>query len=355
MAIGLARHWRSWWRTGRLIGVTLLIGLLALRMADPGPIETLRLKTFDLFQRLSPLDRPEKPVMIVDIDEASLGALGQWPWPRHYIAEMVARLKNAGALVVGFDMVFAEPDPTSGENFVGRALGLTPELKAAIERLPSTDAYFASIIQQSGIVVLGQAADQGKAPKSAETPPKLTQVVPFNGDPRPFLLGFGYPIRNIPELEATAPGIGMFVLRPDRDDVVRRVPAVVRIGQDLYPTLVLEMLRVAAGADKYGIRSVPNVDNAGIAGVAVQGHEIPTDRRGRLWVRFAHHDPSLYIPAIDILAGRPRSRTGQGQVRAGRHLGAGPARLANDAGGIGHSRRRDPRPAPEIDPARRSI
>ncbi len=275
---------------------------MTLRMVDPGPIETLRLRTFDLFQRISPLDRPEKPVMIVDIDEASLGALGQWPWPRHYMAKIVAELTNAGALAIGFDMVFAEPDPHSGANFVERAFGLQPELKAALTNLPSTDALFGDVIAQSKIAVLGQAADRGKPPRPSAIPPRITPVAEFNGNPRPFVLGFGYPIRNIPELEIGAPGIGMFVLRPDRDDVVRRVPAVVRIGQDLYPTLVLEMLRVAAKEPQYAIRSVPNVENAGIAGVAVKGHEIPTDRRGRLWVRFAHHDPSLYIPAVNILA-----------------------------------------------------
>ncbi len=304
MRIGLGRRWRSWWRTGRLIGLVLLGALLTLRTVDPGPIETMRLRTFDLFQRLSPLDRPEKPVMIVDIDEASLGALGQWPWPRHYMAKIVGDLTNAGALAIGFDMVFAEPDPHSGANFVDRAFGLSPDLRAAIENLPSTDAMFGDIIAQSGITVLGQAADRGKAPRPSAIPPRIMPVAEAGGDPRPFLLGFGYPIRNIPELEIGAPGIGMFVLRPDRDDVVRRVPAVVRIGQDLYPTLVLEMLRVAAKEGAYGIRSVPNVENAGIAGVWVQGHEIPTDRRGRLWVRFAHHDPSLYISALDILSGK---------------------------------------------------
>jgi len=304
MAIGLARRWRSWWRTGRLIGLVLLGGLLTLRMVDPGPIETLRLKTFDLFQRLSPLDRPEKPVVILDIDEASLGALGQWPWPRHYIAKIVADLTNAGAVAIGFDMVFGEPDPHSGANFVERAFQLTPELKQAIAALPSTDELFASVLAQSQVAVLGQAADVGKPPRPSEIPPRVTPVAEFNGDPRPFVLGFGYPIRNIPVLEAAAPGVGMFVLRPDRDDVVRRVPAVVRIGKNLFPTLVLEMLRVASKESQYAIRTVPNVENAGIAGVAVKGFEIPTDRRGRLWVRFAHHDPSLYISALDVLTGK---------------------------------------------------
>jgi adenylate cyclase len=303
MTGGLAKRWRSWWRTGRLTGTALLLALVTLRVADPGPIETLRLKTFDLFQRWSPLERPEQPVVIVDIDEVSLKLLGQWPWPRHYIAKLVADLTNAGARAIGFDMFFAEPDPTSGSNFVDRAYGLTDELRAQIQRLPSTDELFADVMRQSKIVVLGQGADVGSAPTEAVRPPRITPVAEFNGNPRPFLLGFGYLIRNIPVLESAAAGIGMFVLRPDRDDTIRRVPAVVRVAGNLHPTLVLEMLRVAIGAKQYAIRSVPNVEGAGIQGVAVEGFEIPTDRRGRLWVRFARHDPGIYLSAKDILTG----------------------------------------------------
>ena len=304
MTAWVQRQWRVWWRTGRLIGLALLVGMLALRVADPAPVEILRLKTFDLFQRISPFEDPSKPVLIVDIDEKSLSQLGQWPWPRHYIAKLVGNLANAGVKAIGFDMVFGEKDPTSGANFVHRAFMLTDELKAQIEKLPSTDEFFGDIIRQSGVVVLGQAADNGKPPVENPLPPRTTTVAQFNGDPRPYLQEFGYLIRNIPELERNAPGIGMFVLSADRDDTVRRVPAVVRVGNDIFPTLVLEMLRVATQAKQFIITRAPDDEQAGIMSVAVPPNVIPTDREGRLWVRFARQDRSLYVPAADIILDR---------------------------------------------------
>ena len=68
---------------------------------------------FDIFQVIQPRQATERPVVIVDIDEKSLRALGQWPWPRTRIAEMITRLTNLGALVIAFDVVFAEPDRLS--------------------------------------------------------------------------------------------------------------------------------------------------------------------------------------------------------------------------------------------------
>lgn len=304
MLAGVQRKWRVWWRTGRVIGIGLLLAMVSLRVADPVPVQILMLKTFDLFQRISPFEHPAKPVLIVDIDEKSLSKLGQWPWPRHYIAVMVQNLANAGVKAVGFDMVFGEEDPTSGANFVFRAYGLTDELKAEIAKLPSTDALLASALQQSGVAVLGQAADNGRPPVDNPLPPRTTTVAEFNGDPRPFLQEFGYLIRNIPVLEQSAPGIGMFVLSADIDETIRRVPSVIRVGSNIFPTLVLEMLRVGEKSTHYKIVRSADAENAGIVSIGAPPWEVPTDGNGRLWVRFARHDRSLYVSAFDIISGQ---------------------------------------------------
>src|ERR1700719_3985972 len=96
----------------RLICLAFLIGFALLRIADPPPIEELRVRTFDTFQRLDPRVKTARPVTIVDIDEKSLAdpRLGQWPWPRTRIADMIASLTRLGAVVIAFDVVFSEPD-----------------------------------------------------------------------------------------------------------------------------------------------------------------------------------------------------------------------------------------------------
>src|ERR1700681_934712 len=94
----------------RLVCLALLIGLAALRIADSAVIEELRVRTFDTFQRIDPRVKTARPVVIVDIDEKSLAKFGQWPWPRTRIADMIVNLPQLGAVVIAFDVVFAEPD-----------------------------------------------------------------------------------------------------------------------------------------------------------------------------------------------------------------------------------------------------
>ena len=94
----------------RLFCIGFLIGLAALRIADPAGLEDIRLRTFDTFQLIDPRVKTARPVTIIDIDEKSLAKLGQWPWPRTRIADMIINLTRLGAVVIAFDIVFAEPD-----------------------------------------------------------------------------------------------------------------------------------------------------------------------------------------------------------------------------------------------------
>src|SRR3954466_10490202 len=105
---------RRWFKRrfgyARLICLLILIGLAALRIVDPPPIEELRVRTFDTFQLLVPRVKTARPVRIVDIDEKSLARYGEWPWPRTRVANLIANLTRAGAIVISFDVLFAEPD-----------------------------------------------------------------------------------------------------------------------------------------------------------------------------------------------------------------------------------------------------
>ncbi len=97
-----------WWAAG------LLLALVALRVADPWPVEIFRLKIFDFYQTLKPRPVPAEPlVVIIDLDEASLAEVGQWPWSRTTLAVLADRVAKAGGVVLGFDAVFAEADRLS--------------------------------------------------------------------------------------------------------------------------------------------------------------------------------------------------------------------------------------------------
>src|SRR3954470_17270565 len=107
---------RRLWPT--LLGLALVAGLALLRLADPLPVATIRDMGFDFEQRLAPRAGGDSPARVVDIDEASLAKLGQWPWPRSTLATLTTRLGELGAASIAFDVLFPEPDRMSANNEV---------------------------------------------------------------------------------------------------------------------------------------------------------------------------------------------------------------------------------------------
>src|ERR1700722_16181495 len=136
----------------RLICLALLVGFAALRIADPAPIDELRVRTFDTFQVIKPRVKTARPVTIVDIDEKSLGMLGQWPWPRTNIADMVTNLTRLGAVVIAFDIVFAEPDRLNPDAAAKTMRYLDEVTRSKLRALPSNDQIFADAVRRSRVV-----------------------------------------------------------------------------------------------------------------------------------------------------------------------------------------------------------
>src|SRR5947208_1529420 len=282
----------------RLLCLALLIGFAALRIADPGPIEELRVRTFDTFQLIDPRVKTARPVTIIDIDEKSLAKLGQWPWPRTRIADLVANLTRLGAVVIAFDIVFAEPDRLNPDVAADTIRNLDEETRAKLRTLPSNDQIFADAMRHSR-VVLGESGLPYVLSEFDNTLP-VTGLAMLGEQPQPFLVDFPGLLRNVHVLEQAAAGRGLFTIKPERDGIVRRVPMMMQAQGATMPSLSFEILRVATGTDTIFIKS----DNAGIRSIAVKGFEVPTDRNGQLWVHFARRDPSIYVSAADVLEGR---------------------------------------------------
>src|ERR1700743_1401093 len=137
----------------RLVCLALLIGLAALRIADPPPVEELRDRTFDTFQSLKPRAKAARPVTIVDIDEKSLAKLGQWPWPRTSLADLIINLTNLGAITIAFDAIFSEPDRLNPEVAAGTMRYLDEATRAKLRGLPSNDQVLADAIKRSRVVL----------------------------------------------------------------------------------------------------------------------------------------------------------------------------------------------------------
>jgi adenylate cyclase len=299
----LARWARRFGLT-RAVCVVLLFALVPLRILDPAPLEEIRLRTFDFYQSLRPRETVSRPVVIVDIDEASLKEIGQWPWPRTILADLVTRLTELGVVAIGFDIIFAEPDRMSPSIAATSFRNLDDDTRNKLRTLPSNDEVFAQAIGRSRVVV-GQAGSATAAPRSQAEAALQTGFAVRGPDATPFLVTFAGLLRNVPVIEQAAAGRGVFSVLPERDGIVRRVPLVMRAQGAMAPSLSIELLRVVTNSSAILVRT----DQAGVQSVAVPGLQVPTDQNGRFWVHFNKHDPARYVSAKDVLQGRvPRDR-----------------------------------------------
>jgi len=290
-----------------LFGFLLAVAVIV-RIWDPDPVSGLRNQAFDYYQRILPREAAALPVLVVDLDDSSLKAYGQWPWPRTLLSELTKELFKGGVAVVAFDILFAEPDRLSPDLLADTLPGLTDDARQVLKNTENSDALFAETIAKAR-VVLAQAPTVGSGEPAQIKPvspqaaglagPTKAAIAEVGGDPRPYLLSYGQMIRSLPELEESAAGLGSVALSPERDGTTRRVPLLVRVGENIVPGLIIEMLRVATGQNAIAVKS----NKAGIDSIIVGGVQIPTDRHGRKWVHFSPFRPDLYISAKDVLSG----------------------------------------------------
>jgi adenylate cyclase len=290
----------------RLVCLLLLVCFAALRVWDPHPVQEIRVRTWDYFQLFQPRVKAMRPVTIVDIDEKSLAdpRLGQWPWPRTRIADMVTSLTKLGAVVIAFDAVFSEPDRLNPDIAADTFRNLDEATREKLRALPSNDQIFADAIKQSR-VVLGESGGPDVHTLDKDLP--VTGLAMLGEEPQPFMYKFPGLLRNVEVLEHAAAGRGLFTIRPERDGIVRRVPMIMMAQDVVMPSLTFEMLRVASGSSTILIKA----DKAGMQSVGVRGFTIPTDANGQLWVHYARRDPSIYVSAVDVMDHRvPPERIG---------------------------------------------
>ncbi|MDR3473640.1 MAG: adenylate/guanylate cyclase domain-containing protein [Devosia sp.] len=277
-----------------LLGLAIVLALAALRFADPYPVRLARETAFDLFQQLSPRPKADFPVRVVDVDEASLKAIGQWPWPRSILATLTSRLGELGAAAIGYDMLFPEPDRMSPSRIAMSPLAWARGTAAA---LPDYDRQFAEALGATPSIL-------GFSDSDVVTTLPLSPKVGFaisGTDPTaeiPHLAGAVLPLE---PLSDAAPGLGSLSLEThDSAGVVRQLPLLWSAGKQLYPTLSVEALRVALGIPTIVVLG----DTAGqgyVEGVRIGDFTVPTTASGDLTLYYAKPDPSLFVSARDLL------------------------------------------------------
>lgn len=270
----------------------------AMLLIDPPLLQTLRQTVFDQYQRVHPRVYQPAPVRIIDIDEESLARIGQWPWPRSRVAELVERLRQAGAAAIGFDVLFAEPDRTSPKAMLG-IWNLPDTTRRSIASLPDHDHLLASAMEPGG-VVLGFALERDGT-RGVDLPAQNYRYVMMGDSALPFAHAFASAVPSLPLLSAAAEGNGVMTFVPDNDGVVRRVPLLLRLGDALVPSLAAEVLRVGQGAQNYLVRT-SETPGVGMTEVKIGQFTVPTTSAGETWVHYTRPVKERTISAWRILA-----------------------------------------------------
>ena len=228
-----------------------LATLTFIGLQEPFIKEILKLKSFDILiqqeeQSLSP------DIGIVTIDEKSIEKYGQWPWKRDVIAEIITNLRQSGAGVIMIPILFSEEDRMGGDDILAQTL------------------------IDNGVVI----AQVGTSQVNKNSVPRGVAKI---GNPLPYLFEWEGMLGPISKLGQNANGVGVINTAPEIDGVVRRIPLIMRIGDETYPTIALEVIRVATGNPSYQVKA----GEGGVQAVRVPGFPIiSTDPNARIWLRW---------------------------------------------------------------------
>ena len=288
---------------GLLLGFCILllaiIGSASLYLWDPLPLQVIRNNTFDQFQRIQPRPYQDTAVKIINIDEESLNRLGQWPWPRTLVAELLAKLQAAEPAAIALDIIFAEKDRTSPQAMLD-LWQLPANKRQLLDDLPDHDQILATAIQQSN-TTLGFALTHDK---SQQPPPTIkAHFIEIGTSPLNYLPSFASAVSSLPMLEAHAAGNGALTFISDTDGVVRKVPLLLRYQDKLVPSLAAECLRLAQKTKNFTLRNHTTA-GMGLAEVGIGSIRVPTTPQGEIWINFSKPTNQRYISAWQVLAGR---------------------------------------------------
>ena len=246
--------------------ITLFI-MTYIGLQDPWVKEVLRLKSFDYLLANEEKSKSQD-ITIITIDEEAIEKYGQWPWPRNKLADLIVNLRSAQTGVIVMPVLFTEPDRFGHDDEFCITLGY-------------------------GTVI----AQVGTAQKRTSNP--VPRGVAKIGNPLDFLYEWPGMLGPLPKLAQCTSGVGVINTAPEIDGVVRRVPLLMKIGEDIYPNMAIETIRVAVGDPSYQVKA----DETGVVAMRVPAYAtINTDANARIWLRWNKEFNTISAASQDFSA-----------------------------------------------------
>jgi len=281
--------------TNYLIFSFILIILIVIKIANPSLIKSVSYLSFDLYQKVF-AQEVETNVVIVDIDEKSLGKFGQFPWNRNIFAKILDQLNSSLPKAVGFDIFFTEKDKQAPEAII-KSYNLIPSDVADLQKLKSPDELFSEKLKdtKSVIAVLGSNVPS----HSNYNRKSKARFLSKGGDPKQFTYSYPYSIGSLELLEKNVKGLGSISFLDQLDGIIRSLPLIVQFNKKIYPTMGLEMVRVGSKQKNIYVE----LNEVGITRISARPHKIDTDPNGIIWIKYKKPDKKQYISSSDVYEG----------------------------------------------------
>ena len=270
--------------------------MIVIKIANPSLIKSVSYLSFDLYQKVF-AQEVKTDVVIVDIDEKSLGKFGQFPWNRNIFAKILDQLNSSTPKVVGFDIFFTEKDKQSPEAII-KSYDLIPSDVADLQKLKGPDEVFSEKLKdtKSVIAVLGS-----NVPSHSNYDRKSkARFLSKGGDPKQFTYSYPYSIGSLELLEKNVKGLGSISFLDQLDGIIRSLPLIVQFNKKIYPTMGLEMVRVGSKQKNIYVE----LNEVGITRISARPHKIESDPNGIIWIKYKKSDKKQYISASDVYDGR---------------------------------------------------
>ncbi|HEY1458592.1 MAG TPA: CHASE2 domain-containing protein [Casimicrobiaceae bacterium] len=287
-----------------VVGSGVLVALTAFIATGSAWRLPLQAVWFDTYQSISPRVITSTPAVAVEIDEASLNAIGRWPWPRSQLAELVDAIARQHPAAIGIDILMPEPDPLSAERLVERARKDDPVLAARLEAQPSNDHELARSVAAAPTVLAIAGTPDPRQHALRAAPFSIYDKKRADGDAgasaAPIALArFEDVLTSRDEIDRAAAGHGLISVEPT-GGVIRAVPLAADVHGTLVPALSVEMLRVAMGVPQLRLLASGRVADA----IAIGDFIVPTAADASVRPYYSPRSALRIVSARDVLQGR---------------------------------------------------
>ena len=285
-----------------LVSILVLVAITWLIWVEPPWHEPLQAAWFDTYQVISPRRIVQTPAIVVEIDDKSIKALGQWPWPRSQLADLVDAIARQRPAAIGVDILMPEVDPLSPERLMERARKLSPGFASELATQPSNDSALARALA-SAPAVIAIAGTKESTRRPLRTAP--FSVADMAGKPAAAtdqvaeLFKYADVLTSRDEIDGAARGHGLISVEP-AGGVIRSVPLVGNIHGTLVPALAIEMLRVAKNVSR--LRLLASGTTA--QGIEIGDYRVPVAADGTVRIYYSPSSMSRIVSAIDVMEGR---------------------------------------------------